>query len=182
MNDISRKPTLSEAVAGMVSMIIGILPGLLRARGLRGLLELPAYFRLALELRRMAEGFAALFEAFQAGTLPRVPPAPPAPEPAPQEWDAAPARAPGAPRVAARPDRENRARRQAAPAADPEPDRPRAEPAPPRRVRARAVPRAPIPLPDPFAVVLKVPWQKNSVWSSGGFACQIHYDIVTNIS
>ena len=48
----NRRPQdLAEAVAGMVSMIIEIMLGLLRARGLRGLLELPAYFRMACGFR-----------------------------------------------------------------------------------------------------------------------------------
>ncbi len=66
---------LSEAVTGLISKIISMSLGLLRARGWRGLLELPMHFRLALELRRMAKEFVALFEAFQAGTLPPVAPA-----------------------------------------------------------------------------------------------------------
>ena len=74
MQDTPRKP-LSEAFAGLIAMIIAMIPGLLRARGLRGLLELPTHLRLALELRRMAEEFVALFAAFQAGTLPPLPPA-----------------------------------------------------------------------------------------------------------
>src|SRR5580704_14178602 len=125
----NRRPQhLSEAVAGLISTIVGMMLGLLRARGLRGLLELPTLFRFVRDLRRLAEEFSTLFAAFKAGT--RTPVAP-APEPAPQEWQPAPARATRTPRVAARPDPEDRARhRQAAPAADPEPDRARAEPAP----------------------------------------------------
>jgi hypothetical protein len=96
-----RKHTLSEAVAGMVSMIIEIMLGLLRARGLRGLLELPAYFRLALELRRMGEDFTALFEAFKAGTLP-----PPPPEPV----DSWPLQESACPRAPAKPSASVRAR------------------------------------------------------------------------
>ena len=94
-----RPQDLVEAVAGMVSMIIGTMLGLLRARGLRGLLELPAHFRLALELRRMAKDFVALFEAFRNRTLP---PLPAAPAPAPQEWQPAPVRPPAMPRRANR--------------------------------------------------------------------------------
>src|SRR5580704_13872689 len=121
-----RKQHLSEAVAGLISKIVEMMLGLLRARGLRGLLELPALFRFVRDLRRLAEEFATLFAAFKAGTRTPV-----APEPALQAWQPAPARAPRTPRVAARPDPEDRARRrQAAPAADPEPDRARAEPAP----------------------------------------------------
>jgi hypothetical protein len=57
-------------------MIIAMLPGLPRAHGLRGQLELPAQIRFALAMRRVAEQFAALFAAFKAGTLPLPPPAP----------------------------------------------------------------------------------------------------------
>ena len=105
MNNPPRNPTLSEAVAGMVSMIIEMMLGLLRARGLRGLLELPAHFRLALELRRMAKDFVALFDAFKAGNLPPVaaePEAAPEPEPALQEWQPAPARPAATPRAPTR--------------------------------------------------------------------------------
>src|SRR5580704_11283256 len=124
----NRRPQdLAEAVAGIVSMIIEMMLGLLRARGLRGLLELPAHFRLALELRRMAKDFADLFAAFKAGTLP-VPPA--APEPAAQVWPAEPAQSPVTPRVAMRPDPANRHRqpaaRPSAPAEAAGADRPRA--------------------------------------------------------
>jgi hypothetical protein len=155
----NRRPQdLAEAVAGMVSMIIGTMLGLLRARGLRGLLELPAHFRLALELRRMAKDFVALFEAFRNRTLP---PLPPAPAPAPQEWQPAPAQPPATPRVAARPAPATRRRqppvRQSAPceAAAVGAARPRAPRMPPacRRSGEGGCPRAPIPnhghRPDP---------------------------------
>jgi hypothetical protein len=92
-----RKQHLSEAVAGLISTIVKMMLGLLRTRGLRGLLELPAMFRFVFELRRLSEEFVTLFAAFKAGTRP-VPP--PAPEPAPQEWQPAPAR-PAATRGAA---------------------------------------------------------------------------------
>ena len=59
--------------------------GLLRAQGLRGLLQLPTLWLVSRELRRMAAQFCSLLDAFRAGTLPPAPPytAPPAREPAP---------------------------------------------------------------------------------------------------
>ncbi len=53
-----------------------MLQGLLRARGLRGLLELPSLFRFVRDLRRLSEEFVTLFAAFKAGTRTRVPPNP----------------------------------------------------------------------------------------------------------
>src|SRR5580704_10953255 len=90
-----RKQHLSEAVAGLISTIVKMMLGLLRARGLRGLLELPTLFRFVRDLRRLAEEFSTLFAAFKAGTRP-VPP--PAAEPAPREWQPTPARPAAAPR------------------------------------------------------------------------------------
>src|SRR5580704_12796909 len=78
----NRKQHLSEAVAGLISKIVGMMLGLLRARGLRGLLELPALFRFVFELRRLSEEFVTLFAAFKAGARPPIAPEP-APEPAP---------------------------------------------------------------------------------------------------
>src|SRR5580704_8977304 len=78
-----RKQHLSEAVAGLISTIVKMMLGLLRARGLRGLLELPALFRFVRDLRRLAEEFATLFAAFKAGTLP-LPLAAPASLPVPE--------------------------------------------------------------------------------------------------
>jgi hypothetical protein len=77
---------LAEAVTSLISMILVMI----RARGLRGLLDLPAYWRLYRELRLFSEQFAALYAAFKAGTLPPVPPAP-EPWPAPEYSQAAPA-------------------------------------------------------------------------------------------
>jgi hypothetical protein len=96
-----RKQHLSEAVAGVISKIVEMMLGLLRARGLRGLLELPTLFLFVRDLRRLAKEFATLFEAFKAGTRTQVAPEP---EPEPQEWQPAPAR------PAAMPRRANRAR------------------------------------------------------------------------
>src|SRR5580698_5014886 len=95
-----RKQHLSEAVAGLISTIVKMMLGLLRARGLRGLLELPTLFRFVRDLRRLAEEFSTLFAAFKAGIRP-VPP--PAPEPAPREWQPTPARAAATPRKRVRP-------------------------------------------------------------------------------
>src|SRR5580704_14963063 len=81
---------LAEAVTSLISMILVMI----RARGLRGLLDLPVYWRLYRELRAMAESFTALFDAFKAGTLPPAPPRPaPEPWPEPEYLPAAPAAA-----------------------------------------------------------------------------------------
>src|SRR5580698_1103714 len=78
-----RKQHLSEAVAGLISTIVKMMLGLLRARGLRGLLELPSLFRFVRDLRRLSEEFVTLFAAFKAGNRTPVAPAPEtAPEPA----------------------------------------------------------------------------------------------------
>ena len=96
MENTPRTPTLAEAVTGLVAFIIAMIPALIRARGLRALLELPAYVRLARELYRMEKEFLTLLAAFKAGTLPPVPPAPtPAIEPEP--WTAGPTEAAIAP-------------------------------------------------------------------------------------
>jgi hypothetical protein len=151
MHDTPRKP-LREAVAGIVSMIIEMMLGLIRARGLRGLLELPTHLRLALELHRMGEAFAALFAAFKAGTLPPVPTAP-----EPDSWPAPHA---ASARPAAEPRRAVRARAPVRAA------RPRRAPAPiawiPRAFRRMPVAIAPpCALPAPLAVVRATPLRKN---------------------
>src|SRR5580704_3384121 len=87
-----RKQHLSEAVAGLISTIVKMMLGLLRARGLRGLRELPALFRFVRDLRRLAEEFSTLFAAFKAGTRTAALPAP-----EPEFCPAAPPR-PAAPR------------------------------------------------------------------------------------
>src|SRR5580692_10513655 len=94
-----RKQHLSEAVAGVISKIVEMMLGLLRARGLRGLLELPTLFLFVRDLRRLAKEFATLFEAFKAGTRTQVAPEP---EPEPQEWQPAPARPAATPRTRVR--------------------------------------------------------------------------------
>jgi hypothetical protein len=96
MTDTPRKP-LSEAFAGLIAMLIAMIPGLIRARGLRGLLELPAQIRFALQLRRMCKEFTALLSAFAAGTLPPIPPAP-----APESWTAPPVASAPPPAAASR--------------------------------------------------------------------------------
>src|SRR5580704_751356 len=94
MNTAPRKQPLSEAVASIISMMLGLL----RAQGWRGLLQLPTLWLVAREIRRIGDALGALIVAFEAGTLP---PIPPAPELAPLE--PLPTRAAAAPRVAARP-------------------------------------------------------------------------------
>ena len=89
-----RKQHLSEAVAGLISTIVKMMLGLLRARGLRGLLELPTLFRFVRDLRRLAEEFSTLFAAFKAGIRPVSSPG-----------GRAPPRESGNPRLRARPQR-----------------------------------------------------------------------------
>src|SRR5580704_2279701 len=104
----NRKQHLSEAVSGLISKIVGMMLGLLRARGLRGLLELPALFRFVFELRRLSQEFVTLFAAFKAGTRTPVAPAPEA-APEPAHPSAAPRRAQH-PRARTRAPRARRAR------------------------------------------------------------------------
>ena len=67
---IKRPQDLIEAVTSIIPMMLGLL----RARGLRGLLELPKFWLFARELRRMAEEFTALLTALlRSGTLPPAP-------------------------------------------------------------------------------------------------------------
>jgi hypothetical protein len=155
MNDTRTQP-LAVFVASIIEMMLASI----RARGLRGLKDLPMLWLVARRLRRFGREFAALMAAFKAGTLP--PPAPaPAPWTAPPDQETASAQPPEPPRPAARPDPANRDRRRPAepptvPADAAEADRPRAEPAPAMRRRAPAVPHAApalIPLPEPLAGV-----------------------------
>ena len=157
-----RIQNLAEAVTSLIPMILGLL----RARGLRGLLDLPVYWRLYRELRAMAEGFAAVYDAFKAGTLP---PVPPAPEPEPVWLDPLPAsvRPAAAPRPAARP-RIGAARPRRAQAAILPPP----ACAKPKRLRFGEGRRA---LPKPFAVVRAIPLRKNRGWA----ALPLHAHFVT---
>src|SRR5580698_5187658 len=112
-----RKQHLSEAVAGLISTIVKMMLGLLRARGLRGLLELPTLFRFVRDLRRLAEEFSTLFAAFKAGIRTPVAPEPEAaPEPAPPS---APQRRAGRARARTRAPRPRRARPSIAPTTRP---------------------------------------------------------------
>jgi hypothetical protein len=142
---IKRPQDLIEAVTSIIPMMLGLL----RARGLRGLLELPKFWLFARELRRMAEEFTALLTAFRNGTLP--------PAPAPASWTDAPdlpydcEPSPAAPRPAARHVPAPRARQCPAidpspPTADPGPDRPRTvQPRAPAAAWPRPRRRAPRP-------------------------------------
>jgi hypothetical protein len=145
MNDnrTTKTQDLKEAFTSIISMILGLL----RAQGLRGLIHLPALWLLSRQLRRMAEEFCQLFDAWKAGTLPPVPA--PAPWPTPQPRSAAPAQSPAPPPASARP-------------AAPRIRRPRSQPARAQLAHAgaRARPRAavwppstPIPLPSPRGLV-----------------------------
>ena len=130
-----RTKPLSEHLAGIVSMLLGVL----RAYGWRALFVLPELFRAQRMIRALFAELIALAKAFEAGTLP---PIPPAPEPAgtePEDCYEAPAQSPAPARPAARV-RQRPAARPTAPAAEAAPDRPRAAicapppPPPPRRV------------------------------------------------
>ena len=68
----TRSQDLREAVASIISMMLGLL----RAHGLRGLLHLPTLWLVSREIRRIGERFNALFAALQAGTLTLPLPAP----------------------------------------------------------------------------------------------------------
>jgi hypothetical protein len=148
MND-NRSQDLTEIVASIIKMMLSAI----RARGLRGLIDLPNMIMAALYLRRLGREFAALMAAFKAGTL--HPPAPePAPAPAlwipPQDPQAANVQPPAAPRPAGRRDPAKNRRRQRihVPTAVP------AEAAGPDRPRAHAMPQPPMPAPcpEPLAV------------------------------
>ena len=176
-NDMTRK-SLAEAVTGLVVMIISMSLGILRARGLRGLLDLPAYWRLYRELRLFSEQFAALYAAFKAGTLPPVPPEPEYE----YEYEPWPAEQAASARPAATPRRAGRARapaRAPIPAARPRLARPTIAriPRPPWSAPAPiAPPRA---LPNPLPVVRATGPPKKSRSRHRAVACPICYDIGT---
>ena len=73
----NRYQDLAEAFNSIISMMLATL----RARGLRGLFELPKTILLAIYLRRLGREFTALLAAFNAGTLP-LPATKPVPVPA----------------------------------------------------------------------------------------------------
>src|SRR5579863_9448823 len=108
MNPV-RRPDLNEAFACIATMMLASI----RARGWRGLKDLPAIWRFVMEFRRGGQALADLMADFLAGKLP--PPAP-VPEPVPwpdaPEWQATCAQPPAPPRPAARPEPAARARRQ----------------------------------------------------------------------
>ena len=140
MSQTTRTQDLREAFSSIITMILGLL----RAQGLRGLLQLPTLWLVSRELRRMAAEFLTLLDAFRAGTLPLPSVAPPIAPPARQ---AAP---PATPRVRARPTASRRRPSQSVPA---------------KRARAGVRARTPFrePLPAPLALVRTTGAQKNSV-------------------
>ena len=143
MPHTTRTQDLREAFSSIITMILGLL----RARGLRGLLQLPTLWLVSRELRRMAAEFLILLDAFRAGTLP------PAPAPwidEPQASQAAPAQPPATPRVRARAAACRRTRSEPAPA---KPAR--------AGVRARTVPRPSAPI--PLGIAAATHRQKNCV-------------------
>jgi hypothetical protein len=98
MKNIPRNRTqdLREAVASIISMMLGLL----RAQGLRGLLHLPEIVMVVFLLRSIGNRFAALMDAYAAGALPLATPAPDITLPVGQP---ACAQAATTPRVRARP-------------------------------------------------------------------------------
>ena len=138
-----------QHLAGAFNSIISMMLASIRARGLRGLIDLPKTILVALYLRRLGKEFAALIASLDLGTL--RPPIPPAPQPAlapPAEPGSA---TPARPRLAAHPGT-NRAR----PAAAPQPI-PAAPTTPARRTRTPQPTRhhafaCPRPAPDPRAI------------------------------
>src|SRR5580658_4041707 len=71
---------LREAFTSIITMMLGLL----RAQGLRGLLQFPQIVLVVFLLRAIAKRFTALMDAHAAGTLPPAPPyvAPPLRHPA----------------------------------------------------------------------------------------------------
>ena len=85
MND-SRLQNLAESFNSIIAMMLAAI----RARGLRGLIDLPKLILFGLYLRRIGKEFAALIASLDAGTL-----LSPAPWTAPPDRQAAPAQPAG---------------------------------------------------------------------------------------
>jgi hypothetical protein len=123
-----RPQDLSAAFASLITMMLQAV----RARGWRGLKDLPEMWRAVMYVRQQEKALADLMADFLAGKLPPPPPAPErAPWIDPAEWQATSAQSPAPPCPAARTDPAARARGQSAerptlPVADGGPDRPRA--------------------------------------------------------
>jgi hypothetical protein len=137
---------LSERFASIMQMMLGIL----RAHGWRALFILPDLIRARRMMRELFGELIALAKAFEAGTLPPIPPAPePAPCTEPEDCCDESAQPAAPPRPAAQPRPAPRARPRPAtpPAAEAAPDRPRAAicAPPPSPPPARA--------PHPYAVL-----------------------------
>jgi len=151
-----RPQDLTAAFASIITMMLREI----RARGWRGLKDLPEIWRAVMYMRQQEKALAELMADFLAGKLP-----PPPPMPAPAPWtdepdqEAACACSPAAPTPAVRPDPAARARRQPAERRSAGPDRARAAErvgfaaARPRaRGRTAAWLRPPRRALDPFAV------------------------------
>jgi hypothetical protein len=138
-----------QHLAGAFNSIIAMMLASIRARGLRGLIDLPKTILLGLYLRRLGKEFAALIASLDLGALPL--PIPPAPQPAPAPPAEPGSTTPSRPRLAAHPGA-NRARPAAAaqpiPAA-PKPPARRTRTPQPTRHQAFARPRR---APDPRAI------------------------------
>src|SRR5580692_5159063 len=95
-----KPPTHPQDLREAFTSIITMMLGLLRAQGLRGLLQFPQIVLVVFLLRAIAKRFTALMDALAAGTLALPVPALPI---APQGAPAARARSAATPRVRARP-------------------------------------------------------------------------------
>jgi len=74
---VTMNDSRSQHLAGAFNSIIAMMLASLRARGLRGLLDLPKTILLGLYLRRIGKEFAAIIASVDLGNLP--PPRPPGP-------------------------------------------------------------------------------------------------------
>src|ERR1700722_13096957 len=104
-----RSQDLREAVASIISMMLGLL----RAQGFRALLNLPEIVMVVFLLRSIGKRFAALMDAYAAGTLPL---ATPGRATTPQDCWAAAAHPHATPRVRAQSAARHRPYRKPAPA------------------------------------------------------------------
>ena len=105
MKNTTRTQDLREAVASIISMMLGLL----RAQGWRGLRHLPEIVMVVFLLRSIGKRFAALMDAHAAGTLPLA-----TPGAAPPQWPAAYSHDAATPRVRASRGASHRVRRQSA--------------------------------------------------------------------
>jgi hypothetical protein len=74
-----------QHLAGAFNSIIAMMLATIRARGLRGLIDLPKMILVGLYLRRLGKEFAALIASLDLGALPPPTPAPPDRQAAPAQ-------------------------------------------------------------------------------------------------